>query len=210
MPQIALNQYHAPAPGSPFLIAPLVNKARAGSRIAFAQLVDLFQEDIFRMIYYRTGGSRMDAEDLTQEVFIQAFKGVSRLKRCEGFRSWLFTIAVNRVRDFNRGKRFRALFGKLDEGGEVISCETEPTATPEALKKLTRQDFWKEFTLFLDTLSHMEKEVFLLRFMDHLTISEISQVIKKNESTVKTHLYRALKKLREGSSFPQWLREEVT
>ena len=57
----------------------LVEKARDGSRTAFNELVDLFQKDIFRMVFYRTR-SRMDAEDLTQDIFIQAFKNLSRLK----------------------------------------------------------------------------------------------------------------------------------
>jgi RNA polymerase sigma-70 factor (ECF subfamily) len=48
----------------------------------------------------------------------------------------------------------------------------------------------------LTALSRMEKEVFLLRFFDQLTITEMSAALKKNESTIKTHLYRALRKVK--------------
>ncbi len=94
----------------------LVEKARGGSRTAFNELVDLFQKDIFRMVFYRTL-SRMDAENLTQDIFIQAFKNLSRLKTPDWFRSWLFSISLNRIRDFHRKKRFMTLFGFSTGGG---------------------------------------------------------------------------------------------
>ena len=83
---------------------------------------------------------------------------------------------------------------------------------------------WLEFTKalphidpLLDSSAHcrmhllhclvMEKEVFLLRFFDDLGIREISEVINKSQSTVKTHLYRALKKFKDDASFRDFLRE---
>jgi len=58
---------------------PLVKKAKAGSRSAFAELVDLFQDDIFKMVFYRTR-TQMDAEDITQEVFMQLKAGFFLLR----------------------------------------------------------------------------------------------------------------------------------
>jgi RNA polymerase sigma-70 factor (ECF subfamily) len=49
----------------------------------------------------------------------------------------------------------------------------------------------------LDCLAKMEREVFLLRFFDELSINEISRTLGRGESTVKTHLYRALRKVRD-------------
>ena len=207
MPQMALKKSQDRTPGSPPHIEALVERAGAGSRIAFEQLVALFQEDIFRMAYYRTY-SHMDAEDLTQEIFTKAFKHLSGLKAFDRFRSWLYSIAVNQVRDFNRKKRFRALFGTFSDSDEVILSDTEINDHSEALIGLMRQDFWKQVRLLLDKLSRMEREVFLLRFMDNLSIREISQVMEKSESTVKTHLYRALKKFKNDSSLIQLLQEE--
>jgi RNA polymerase sigma-70 factor (ECF subfamily) len=53
----------------------------------------------------------------------------------------------------------------------------------------------------------MEREVFLLRFFDHLSLNEIAGVLKKNESTVKTHLYRALAKFKKEPAMRQLLNE---
>lgn len=186
----------------------LVNKSKDGSQAAFSRLVDLFQDDIFRMVYYRTRSS-MDAEDITQEIFLQAFKNLSRLKQEDRFRSWLFRIAINRIRDFYRKKRFLSFFGAYGDTTEMNQSNEELYGNPKPLNNLMRHDFWKQVERVFNKLSRMEKEVFLLRFFDSLSIKEISLVLKKNESTVKTHLYRGLLKFKTASSTLQFLREET-
>jgi RNA polymerase sigma-70 factor (ECF subfamily) len=185
----------------------LVERAGGGEGEAFDQLVDMFQGDIFRMVYYRTR-SQMDAEDITQDVFVQAYKNISRLNSPEQFRSWLFSIAVNRVRDFHRKNKFRGLFGLYTEGEEERESPAGRNDDDDALDTMTKKDFWKQVEGLLDKLSKMEREVFMLRFMDDLGIKEIAGVLKKQESTVKTHLYRALEKFRREPSMRQLLREE--
>jgi len=186
----------------------LVEKARAGSRSAFAELVDLFQDDIFKMVFYRTR-TQMDAEDITQEVFMQAYKNLISLKKVDRFKSWLFSIAVNKVRDFKRKKRFRALFKMPDVNDEIKTTELKVNDNHAPVNELIKQDFWKQIGLIIDKLSHMEREVFLLRFLDLLSIREISSVLKKSESTVKTHLYRGLIKFRKNSTALRALKEEI-
>ena len=173
----------------------LVESARAGDRLAFHRLVDRYQPEIYRMIYYRTR-SKMDAEDLTQDVFLQAFKHIGRLTAPQVFRSWLYRIAVNRVRDFYRRKRFRSLFGFISTDDEAFRDTEETAVAPEAEAGLDRRDFWRQVEQMLTRLSPMEREVFMLRFLDQLNIREISTALKKNESTIKTHLYRALNKVK--------------
>ncbi len=134
---------------------------------------------------------------------MQAFRKLSGLKRVERFKSWLFSIAINRVRDFNRKKRFQALFQPSDVNNDIMSLDTQIHDQPEAVDELMRQDFWKQIGLIVDKLSRMEREVFLLKFLDLLSIREISNVLKKSESTVKTHLYRAIVKFRKNSTILQ-------
>jgi RNA polymerase sigma-70 factor (ECF subfamily) len=78
---------------------------------------------------------------------------------------------------------------------------------PAPIQNLNKQDFWKQVEKFLARLSKMEREVFLLRFLDQLMIAEISRVLKQSESTVKTHLYRALIKFKKASSIIKQLQE---
>ncbi len=185
-------------------VTDLVERARKGDRAAFEQLVDIFHEPIFRMVYFRTR-SRMDAEDLTQEIFIKAFENISKLRDLERFRAWLFRMAVNRVRDFYRKKRFFALFKPLADDSMAEPADMEIQDDPEALDRVIRQEFWSHVKSFSNRLSRWERDVFFLRFMDHLGIREIAQVLDKSESAVKTHLYRALKKFKRDSTLHQLL-----
>jgi RNA polymerase sigma-70 factor (ECF subfamily) len=173
----------------------MVEKAQAGDQTAFHRLVDHFQPEIYRMIFYRTR-SQMDAEDLTQDVMLKTYKHIGRLKSPEVFRSWLYRIAVNRVRDYYRKKQIKSMFGMVSMDEENFHESEEMAVAPEAVNGISRKDFWRQIEQMLTALSRMEKEVFLLRFFDQLTITEMSAALKKNESTIKTHLYRALRKVK--------------
>jgi len=190
----------------------LAQKAVSGSSHAFNQLADLYYNKIFKMVYYRLK-YKMDAEDLTQEIFTKAFKNLNGLKDVEKFKSWLFSIAVNKVKDFRRKKQFVSLFGIFPDRNteDKDESDTEPDSRPDAnpLYNVMRQNFWKQFEDVLKRLSNLEKEVFLLRFLDHLGINEIAVALDKNESTVKTHLYRALKKLKDDDSVKKLLKESM-
>jgi RNA polymerase sigma-70 factor (ECF subfamily) len=175
-----------------------VRQAQAGDRQAFHQLADLFQAEIFRMIYYRTR-STMDAEDLTQDVFLRAFKHIGHLASPELFRSWLYSIAVNRVRDHHRRQRIKSMFGMVSMDEEGFQETEEMAAPPEAAHQLARGKFWDRVREIMTHLPRMEREVFYLRFFDQLSIKEITAAMHKNESTIKTHLYRALNKVKAAA-----------
>ena len=195
-------------PGTSTQLVSLVNEAREGNRSAFAQLADQFHQDIFRMVFYRIR-SRVDAEDLTQDVFLKAFQKIGSVKDAAKFRGWLFSIALNRIRDVQRKKRFRSLFKKEDENIESHPIEQTDSDQPEALEQVMRKDFWRQIGLILKKLPQMEREVFLLRFFDHLSIKEVAGVLKKNESTIKTHLYRALAKFKKEPAMRRLLNEVI-
>jgi len=185
----------------------LIKEAKAGSREAFNRLAEHYYGNIFRMIYYRTHNS-MDAEDLTQEVFLKAFKGLSRLTDMAHFKGWLFRIAVNRVRDFHRRKKFTNLFKNISTDEVEAKPDAQITSDPSPLENLIRKRFRQETETFLTRLSKMEKDVFILRFMDQLQINEIAVALKKGESTIKTHLYRALSKFKKDRAFQSFLKGE--
>lgn len=173
----------------------LIRAAQAGSRQAFHQLVDRYHESLFRLVVVRTR-SRMDAEDIVQEVFFKAYSKLGRLKEGAAFRSWLYQIALNKVRDHYRRKKVRTIFGSLEEINEYDLPEAAQTP-PGGYTLVAREAFWTDFYQMLECLAKMEREVFLLRFFDELSIKEISLTLGKGESTIKTHLYRALRKVRD-------------
>jgi len=188
-------------------IASLAEKAREGNRVSFQELVGIFQEDIYRLAYFRTF-SQMDAEDLTQDVFEQAYRKMNSLQDPQRFRAWLYSIAVNRCNDFLRRRKYLALLQRrtaqeqdfMDTGTEINNSYNE---------KIEKKRFWKQVKTMLHKLSAMERQVFTLRFMDHRNINEIAAILDKNESTIKTHLYRALNKVRGQADFFKEYRESL-
>jgi len=170
-----------------------VKAAQSGNRYALNQLIDHYQNDIFRFVYYRIH-HQADAEDLTQDIFIQVIKRIYTVKDHTLFKAWLYKIARNRVTDFFRKKRFLFFMGTTGDL-ELDTCETDENISPET--ELNR----KEFTMLLKSLSKdlskWEREIFLMRFIDDLDIKDIALALDKNENTVKTHLFRALQKFKK-------------
>ena len=159
------------------------------------------------MVYYRVR-PHTEAEDLTQDIFLKAFRNIGNLREANRFKSWLYRIAVNRVRDFHRRQRLRTMFSSDSEFNEAdLTEKRDEGEDPEALSKVMKAEFWHQIGLILKRLSSMEKEVFMLRFFDHLSINEIAGVLKKSESTIKTHLYRALAKFKKEDKLRQMLQE---
>lgn len=179
-------------------LSSLVTNAMGGNRFAFQQLMDQFQERIYRMVYYRTR-AKMDAEDITQDVFIQAFNHMTALKSPKRFKGWLYQIAVNKVRDYHRKRRFRSFFSIMSVDEEPFEQRPEAADTDTAEGQLLKKDFWVQVDRLLVKMSKMEREIFLLRYFDQLGIKEMAQALGKGESTVKTHLYRAMKKFKSMS-----------
>ena len=184
-----------------------VKMAKDGSREAFEQLAGLYYGNIFRMIYYRTQ-RRMDAEDITQEVFLKAYKGLGGLTDEDHFKGWLFRIAVNRVRDFHRRKKFLHLFKRIPNDEVDAHADTHAQTESGPLEALIRKRFLQESQTFLSRLSTMEKDVFVLRFINQMQINEIAIALRKGESTIKTHLYRALSKFKKDRAFQDFLKGE--
>ena len=177
-------------------ITQLVEQARTGNKASMEQLVEHFYGDIFRMVYYRIP-SRMDAEDLTQEIFIRMIKSLPSLKDSRLLRYWLFSLSLNRVRDFHRKRRILSFFGSSVE--TEVDTHAKADSYSDPTEHIMRKEFQLRLRKFIESLSRWEREVFTLRFLDQLEIKEIVQIVQKNENTVKTHLYRALKKFRGNS-----------
>lgn len=181
-----------------------VRRARTGDMWAFERLVQCFQERVYRLVYYRIR-SRADAQDLTQDVFLKAYKNLSRLKEDGKFKSWLFSIAVNRAKDHLRRKKLVMLFSDTRTEEDRIVDANPSQRSQGAEEQLARKQFWDQVDRLSGQLSRREKEVFMLRFMDELGIREIAEVIGQSESTVKTHLYRAIRKYQKDGSLKEYL-----
>jgi RNA polymerase sigma-70 factor (ECF subfamily) len=189
-------------PDSPITIAALVVKAQAGHQQSLDELANRFYPEIYRMIYCRSG-SRMDAEDIAQDTMIEMVKSIQKLRDPGKFKSWLYRIGLNRLRDFKRKARLRSLFKRTDAAAETI------IESDSALDQMITREFWQHLKVFGKRLSGMEHEIFTLRYVDQLKINEIAAILHKSESTVKTHLYRALNKFKQASGLRSLLKGDA-
>ncbi|MEW5736490.1 MAG: RNA polymerase sigma factor [Thermodesulfobacteriota bacterium] len=205
MPEAAVEKTDTPEDR----VAALARRAGEKNPRAFEELCGMFSARVFRMVYFRVR-SKMDAEDLTQEIFMAAFRSMDRLKDPEKFAPWLFSIAKNKVADHLRKKKITSLFflnrAREDEAPEE---DNAPAEGQDALEEVLRREFWEKVDGFTAGLSRMEKEVFSLRFFSGLGLKEIAQVTKKDESTVKTHLYRAVAKFRDREDLRAFFKENA-
>ena len=179
----------------------LFKEAKAGNEFSLNSLIDIYYKDIYRMVYYRIG-SDTDAQDLTQDIFIKMASSLNRLNEPDKFKPWLYKIAVNKINDYHRKKRFLTFISLSSD--EMQTHQLPDHENPE--KDFIKKDFYNKLKQFTDGLSSMEKQVFTLRFLDQLEIKEISLILKKNESTIKTHLYRAINKFKTTSELRNVLR----
>lgn len=190
------------------LTAALARKARKGDAKAFDKLVDIYWEDVYRMIIYRTG-SAMDAEDIAQEAFAKAFAGIGGLGEAASFKGWLYAIAMNQVRDYYRRRGVRSIVGPLGEAEANQPEPDAPSGDEKAVDNVFKSEFWQKVGEFCQSLAQGEREAFTMRFIDGLSIRETAQALGRSESAVKTQLYRAVGKFRGDKTLLQVLRGEA-
>jgi RNA polymerase sigma-70 factor (ECF subfamily) len=183
-------------------------KARQGDRRAFERLARHFWDEVYRMLYYRVSHPA-DAEDLCQEVFIKAFTRMPKLRQPESVRAWLYGIALNQSRDFLRKRRLLSIFQSTPQGDHPEQEDRGP-AGASALDTASAKRFWQKVSRFNQSLPRLQREVFTLRYLDELTIPEIAQALGRSQSTVKTHLYRAVERFKKSHSLVRELREEIS
>jgi RNA polymerase sigma factor (sigma-70 family) len=174
--------------------ASLVRRCLRGDTTAIAQLVELYQTDVFGLCV-RLLHHRHDAEDVTQEVFLRIFRSLKRWDSRRPLRPWIMGIAVNRCKTW-LGQRARRpeLAAYLHETAAATPSDDGAEMAREiqgALKQL-RPEYRSVFVLFHDR---------------NLPYEEISQALGKPLGTVKTWLHRArleiLEQLRRRGMVPE-------
>ena len=167
--------------------AALVDAAIAGEPAAFAALYDRHVARVYGHCYYRTG-NRADAEDLTQQTFLQAWQAIGRYRRGRSpVIAWLLTISQNLAMSHHRRVREVTVPDLLMDGTED---ETNPAVILSAA--LTR-DAVRAAILQLP----LERQrVILLRFIEGFSVGEVAAALGKTENNVRVIQHRAVADLR--------------
>ncbi len=165
---------------------------------AFQELVETHKKRVYYLALDLTGNHH-DAEDLSQEVFIKAFRSIGDFRGDAKPGSWLYRITVNTFIDERRRKKL--MMTKLmeyfrDDIGGLWAGRHAPNPEQKAENHLMQE----YLDGALNLLSPQERAVFVLRHYEDLRLKEISQILHLAEGTVKSVLFRGIRKLQKALS----------
>ena len=174
----------------------LIAMAKTGDVEAFSELIRRHQEKVYRMILSLTRSS-LDADDLTQETFLQAFKSLKGFKQQAGFYTWLYRIAVNLTLNFLK-KTAPERKRRLDLDPEARIVPGSPggpgkTGPPES-RSLTRE-LRARLQEAISALPTGYRLAFVLVEFQGMSHRQASVVLRCTENTVSWRMFRARKML---------------
>lgn len=168
----------------------LVQEVLKGNIDSFNILVNKYELSILRFVY-NTVRDREASEDITQEVFITVYNKLYTYNKEYKFSNWLYQIAKNKCIDYVR-KYKRVYEANVEEVQEVVSSEVSPEQSAEF------KEVKKMVEAFISTLNDVDKQIVLLRYAnEHMTFTDISEVLNMGESAVKRRYYKARERFRE-------------
>jgi len=177
----------------------LIEKAQKMDVQAFEQLVEKYQKKVFNIAFSMLNNMD-DASDISQEVFIKAFKSIKHFKQNSSFSTWLYRITVNTCLDELRKRKNKSNVFSIDqvihlESGEVTRQLEDDRPTPDSmvenneLRALVRDS--------ISQLSDELKEVIILRDINGLSYDDIADMLDCPLGTVKSRINRARNALKE-------------
>jgi len=168
------------------------------AREAFEALVVGHQRQATRLALYLLRDAS-EADEAVQDTFVKVFTHITSYREDLPFEAWFTRILANTCRDRQKAKRRRERWeviglDRRPELGTVVETAPDPGPTPEeaALGGERRRELMKA----IDTLPRQQRTVLLLCHVEGQSPREVGQLIGLNESTVRVHLFRALRKLR--------------
>ncbi|WP_117161623.1 RNA polymerase sigma factor SigW [Paraliobacillus sp. X-1268] len=178
-------------------IKQIIKQVKKGDQSAFEDIVILFQDKVYQ-ICYRIIGNMHEAEDLAQEAFIRAYVNIHSFDENRKFSTWLFRIATNLTIDRIRKKKpdyFLDAEIKGTDGLDMYSQLSADEALPEEeVESLELQSYIQQQIMDLPT---KYRSVIALRFVDEMSLAEISEILNIPVGTVKTRIHRGREALRK-------------
>lgn len=167
-----------------------------GNPDKYRVLVDKYQTMVFRTCMGFLH-SKDDADDLTQEVFIQAYQSLKNFKGEAAFSTWIYRIAINASLNRMRKNSRNPILNRLDSlfvVGREISLTADDTEDPESI--LIKNEKSKWIQVALDSLPENQRTAIVLSKYDDLPQKEIAEIMKTTEGAVEALIQRAKANLR--------------
>lgn len=173
-----------------------IERLRARDERAFNELVQLYQQRVFALVF-RFLGRRDEADDMTQEVFVQVFKAIEQFRGDAKLSTWIYRIAVNLCK--NRAKYLQRRHSDAQDELEPVA-ERSPLSQAKGVTygDVARPDHMVEGfqveNIVQRCIGELEpdfQEVLVLRDVEDLTYEEIGEITGLAEGTVKSRIHRA-------------------
>ena len=175
----------------------LVLESRKGNLAAFDELIRRHQARVYATIYHMTF-NREDADDLTQETFIKAYKALKSFKGDAAFYTWIYRIAVNKTINFLKQRRRKFNHLSLNENdpadeGRVIGREFVSEHTPR--RDIQLKELQEKLNEAMQKLSAVHRLVVTLHDIQGMPHDEIGKIMDCNTGTVRSRLFYARRQL---------------
>ncbi len=180
----------------------LMDKIQVGSDLrTFGTWMTSEQRRIF-LLCRRMLQDPDEADSATQDVFLKAYKALSKasaaeLEELDNPSRWVTRIAVNTCLDRLRSKSWKIWQRRPAPEDEAIILQMTSDQEPDAERRLFSKQIQQRLDVAMEKLSARQRAVFALRHYDALPLEEIAGILKLDVGTVKAHLFRALTKMRE-------------
>lgn len=164
----------------------LIKKAQKGDKNAFTDIILQIRNDLYKIAKTRIS-SDDDIEDLIQDTMIETYKHIKKLREPEKFKMWVIKILVNKCNKLYK-KKYR----------KDISIDEYNLENYIILNSQKDIEDDLNFYYLIKKLKYEERIVLILHYMEQYSVKDISKILKINENTVKTHLYRARERIKKN------------
>ncbi len=168
--------------------AEIVARVLKGDRSSYALLVDAYKGPVFNLAL-RLTGSREDAEDLTQEIFIRAYQKLYTFDQGKKYFSWLYTLSINLIRNHMKKKAPEISEDRLSYAIHLNSGKEQ--------EKLIAEEKSIQLENALLRLPADVREAIILKYLQEVTFEEVAEITGDSVSAVKMRIYRGLSSLKE-------------
>ena len=171
----------------------IIDMVVEGNIQAYGELYNRYLNEIYRFIYYRVASNHLEAEDITQEVFIRSWDVITKNKpmgkRKRNFRALVYRIAHNLTVD-----RWRTRKPELLLKEENVESLTDLASTPEQIMLMKEES--QDLAAAIRELKPRLQNVFICRFINGLSHAETAQSLGLKEGHVRVLQHRALEEIR--------------
>jgi RNA polymerase sigma-70 factor, ECF subfamily len=179
------------------MIKKRIKQVKKGDQNAFGEIVEIYKNKVYQLCY-RMLGNRQEAEDISQEAFIRAYVNINTYNQEYKFSTWIFRIATNLCIDRIRKKKPDYYLDEEIPGTDGLTMYSKvASSTPLPEKELESLELQETIQKEIVKLPEKYRSVIVLKYIEELSLNEISEILDLPLGTVKTRIHRGREALRQ-------------